>query len=137
MKKLIQIGDYIINYDNKKTSEIYSKEINIKEDCPCSECHFFVDVITKLELEIFQILKKVGTDLEKNLSSEPTGVWCIRDDNNEFIFFQQTYLIKGFILEHTSFHYEKEELGLRINAYFTNEIDDIIIDLQVSKMNVT
>ena len=135
MEEIIKIGENKIAYNNKKTSEAYSQEINIIEDCSCEDCHYFANVITKLELEIFQILKNAGVNLEKNLNSEPTGVWCIRDDDNEFVFFQQAYLIKGSILENKSFRYEKEELGLKITAEFLNEnANDIIIDLQVAKI---
>ena len=135
MEETIKIGENRIAYDNKKTSDAYSKEANIIENCPCEDCHYFVTVITQLELEIFQILKNTGVNLEKNLDSEPTGVWCIRDDNDEFVFFQQAYLIKGRILENNSFQYGKEELGFKITAEFLNENeDDVIIDLQVAKI---
>ena len=90
----------------------------------------------KIDLEIFRFLKNVGTDLKKNLKTEPTGVWCIRDDDNEFICFQQVYLIKGSLSKNSSHHYEKEELGLKINAEFINEDDNIIVDLIVDKINV-
>ena len=72
-------------------------------------------------------------DLEKNLKNEPTGVWCIRDDNDEFVFFQQTYLIKGTILQEKSFLYTKEEFGFKIKADFINDKENIIIDLRVIK----
>ena len=135
MEEIIKIGENRIAYINQKTSDAYIKEINIIENCPCEDCRYFATVITKLELEIFQILKSAGVNLEKNLDSEPTGVWCIRDDNDEFVFFQQAYLIKGRILENSSFKYEKEELGLKITAEFLNEkADDVIIDLQVTKI---
>ena len=132
MIESISINNNIIEYDKKKTSVAYLDEIKIKE-CPCSDCHFFVNVITKLYLEIFQILIKAGTDLEKNLKNEPTGVWCIRDDNDEFVFFQQTYLIKGTILQEKSFLYTKEEFGFKIEADFINYKKNIIIDLRVIK----
>lgn len=135
MEEIIKIGQNRIAYDKKKTSEAYSKEVNIIENCSCEDCHYFAIVITKLELEIFQILKNAGVNLEKNLDSEPTGVWCIRDNNDEFVYFQQVYRIKGRILENNSFQYEKEELGFKITAEFLNEnTDDVIIDLQVAKI---
>ncbi len=135
MEEIIKIVENRIVYDNNRTSNAYLKEINIIENCPCDDCYYFATIITKLELEIFQVLKNVGVNLEKNLDSEPTGVWCIRDDNNEFVFFQQVYLIKGRILGNNSFRYEKEELGFKITAKFLNEKeDDVFIDLQVAKI---
>ncbi len=136
MIESIRLNDIIVEYDKGKTSDAYLNEINIKNDCPCGDCHFFVDVVLKIDLEIFRFLKNVGTDLKKNLKTEPTGVWCIRDDDNEFICFQQVYLIKGSLSKNSSHHYEKEELGLKINAEFINEDDNIIVDLIVDKINV-
>jgi hypothetical protein len=134
MDDIIKIGESKVAYNKKRTSDTYSKEINIIEDCLCEDCQYYANVITKLDLEIFQILKNAGVNLEKNLNSEPTGVWCVRDDNNEFLFCQQVYLIKGRILENNPFNYEKEELGLKITANFLNEnAEDIIIDLQIKK----
>jgi hypothetical protein len=135
MEEIIEIGENRIAYDNKKTSDAYLKEISIIENCPCDDCYYFANVITKLELEIFQILKNSGVNLEKNLGSEPTGVWCIRNENDKFEFFQQAYLIKGRILENNYFQYRKEELGLKITAEFQNEnTNDVVIDLQVAKI---
>ncbi|MGV9004792.1 hypothetical protein [Flavobacterium sp.] len=135
MEETISIEENKITYEKEKTSEAYLKEISIVVNCPCEDCHYFVNVITKLNLEIFRILKNACVDLEKNLDSEPTGVWCIKDNNDEFAFFQQAYLIKGRILNKDSFQYEKEELGLKINAEFLNKnTNDIIIDLQVASI---
>ncbi|MGV0923794.1 hypothetical protein [Empedobacter tilapiae] len=136
MIQSIRLNEIIVEYDKEKTSDAYINEINIKEDCPCGDCHFFVDVILKIDLEIFRFLKSVGTDLEKNLKNEPTGVWCIRDDDNDFVFFQQVYLIKGILSSNSSSHYEKEELGLKIDAEFINKDDNIIVDLKVGKVNL-
>lgn len=46
------------------------------------------------------------------------------------------YLIKGSLSKNSSHHYEKKELGLKINAEFINEDDNIIVDLIVDKINV-
>lgn len=131
-----KLNDINIEYDKQKTTEAYVNEISIKEDCPCDDCAYFVDVVLKIDLEIFRILKSIGTDLEKNLKNEPTGVWCIRNDDDEFIFFQQVYRIEGFLHGKLSYHYEKEEQGLKVDAVFVNHHDHISVDLQVARIGI-
>lgn len=46
------------------------------------------------------------------------------------------YLIKGILSSNSSNHYEKEELGLKIDAEFINKDDNIIVDLKVGKVNL-
>lgn len=137
MKDTKNIQGNRIRYDAERTSDSYLKEMNIMEDCPCGDCFYFATTVTKMDFEIFRILKEAGVDLQKNLGSEPTGIWCIREDNGELMAFQQVYLIKGTTAnpDENSFLYEKQELGFSITARISQaKTDTLVVDLQVAKL---
>ena len=37
----------------------------------------------------------MGIDLGKNLTDEPTGVWCVRNESGDFLHCEQVYQAVG------------------------------------------
>jgi hypothetical protein len=94
--------------------------------------------LTKQPFEIFKALSDMGVDLEKNLSSEPTGVWCIRDDNGELIHFFQVYQIFGSIdsLDKAEIKYLKIDRGYKVDAKFIeSSANTVDIELKFDRLN--
>ncbi|XWN36699.1 MAG: hypothetical protein ROO71_12140 [Balneola sp.] len=69
----------------------------------------------------------MGVDLTKNLTSEPTGVWCIRDDTGTMNHCQQVLRAMGKVVGEDKILYKKIEYGYEVNSEFeqinSNEID--------------
>ena len=114
--------------DVSKTQQFYLTQDKITEDCTCDDCRFYATEFIKQTLEIFELISTMGVDLAKNLESEPTGVWCIRDNDGIFIYSQQVYQTFGVILpiNTSEIKYEKTEKGFNINALFIQIKDETI-----------
>lgn len=123
----LKFGDGLIDIDTVLTKKFYHEQVLIKNDCSCGDCAFFVDRFTKFPFEIFNILARMGVDLTKNLTSEPTGVWCIRDDTGVMNHCQQVLRVIGKIVGEDKILYKKIEYGYQVNSEFeqinSNEID--------------
>lgn len=122
--------------DIDKTKEFYLTQEKIIDNCTCDDCRFYATEFIKEKLEIFEVISETGVDLEKNLKSEPTGVWCVRDEDGSLLFCQQVYQVTGKILpEGTSrLNYEKTEKGYKITVLFTQPSSDKIdIDLVIER----
>jgi len=79
----------------------------------------------------------MGVDLGKNLASEPTGVWCIRDNKDFFIHCQQVYQVVGHFsaTDMSETKYEKRENGYKIASTFLRAgADKVDIVLQIDKL---
>ena len=63
----------------------------------CDDCRFYATTFISQDLEIFGILKLMGIDLGKNLTDEPTGVWCVRNESGDFLDCEQVYQAVGEI----------------------------------------
>ena len=119
-----------------KTQQSYLTQENIVDDCQCSDCKFYSETFTKEPLEIFSILSSFGVDLQKNLSSEPTGVWCVRDENDIFLYCRQVYhVVRQFSkCDKSRVKYEKQENDYNVNAvFFIGEGNIIDIELNIYK----
>lgn len=122
--------------DTIKTQEFYLTQNKIIDDCSCADCRFYATTIIKENFEIFRILKSAGVDLKKNLSTEPTGVWCIRDDDGSLLCCQQVYQTFGKLLNNviSKFKYEMTENGFNVTAIFLpTDSGKIDIDLTIVK----
>ena len=120
--------------DCDKTKEFYLTQEKIIDDCQCTDCQFYAESFTKEPLEIFSILSTMGVDLQKNLNSEPSGVWCIRDENDNFIHCDQVYQVVGLFPngDKSQLKYEKEQGGYKVSAVFLPAgVDAIDIELKV------
>ena len=123
--------------DPDESSAFYLTQNKITDDCSCEDCLFYTTVFTKERLEIFSMLSSMGVDLERNLQSEPTGVWCVMNEHNNFLHSQQVYRTIGQITPSgvTQVKYEKVENGYKVNALFLKAGDNTIdIDLMIDKV---
>jgi hypothetical protein len=93
-----EIDGITLRVDKEATKTFYFTECRITDNCGCDDCAFYANIWIKQRFEIFQVLEQMGVDLGKNLSSEPTGVWCIRGDNGQLIYFDQVYRVFGTIV---------------------------------------
>ncbi len=132
MTTTFDIDNHQIQVDIEKTKEFYVTQQQIVDDCKCEECNFYATKFITEKLEIFNILNSMGVDLSKNLSTEPTGVWCIRDDNENFIHCQQVYQIIGkFVSESVSnLNYENIEKEFKVSATFS-KVDNNRVDIAI------
>ena len=129
---LINDGTLLVDID--ETKAFYLTQDKITNDCMCEDCLFYATVFTRKPLEIFKMLSSMGIDLEKNLQSEPTGVWCIRDEQSNFLHCQQVYQTVGQITsaDTSQLKYEQIENGYKVNALFLNAGDskvDIVLSI--------
>lgn len=123
--------------DCDKTREFYLTQEKIIDDCQCENCKIYAEYFTKEPLEIFSMLSSMGVDLQKNLNSEPTGVWCIRDEDYTFRHCVQVYQVVGHFSSgnNAELKYEKEEGSYKITAFFTGVGDETIdIDLMIDRV---
>jgi hypothetical protein len=128
----IQKASLLIDVD--KTIDFYLKESKIIDNCDCEDCRFYVFEIINQQLEIFQLLLKMGVDLAKKLDSESSGVFCVQENGN-FSFSRHVYMIKGELLNNVkNYVYKKTENEYLISAYFLQEeVDTIAVELTINK----
>ena len=127
----------VINVEMELTRQFYLKQHSVIADCSCSDCVFFFENVIHRPFEIFKILRDFGVDLGKNLDSEPTGAWCVRDDHGELIHCDQTYQIFGKMdcWGKSEFNYSKFEDGWRVNARFRQlNLDNVSVALNVDRV---
>lgn len=127
-----QIAGKSVFVDIDATTKFYSSQNHISEDCPCDDCNHYLNYFIKRPFEILTILSKMGIDLEKNLNSEPTGVWCHVGEDNQLGHCSQTFEVIGSI--NSSFTYQYREFGYDIKVVF-EKIDEgkIFIGLNFQK----
>ena len=131
------IGDCLLWVDIEKTHQFYLTQVKIKDNCQCDDCKFYSEIFIKEPLEIFLILSSLGVDLQRNLTSEPTGIWCIKDEKNNFLHCNQVYQVVGNFLqcERSQLKYEKQENNYKVVAIFLNSNSKTIdIDLHIDKV---
>ena len=136
MTKDFEINGTTLQVDKETTKNFYLTEDKITDSCGCDDCAFYANILIKQPFEIFQMLKEMGVDLEKNLSSEPTGVWCIRDDNGQIIHFDQVYRVFGTIVseDRGEISYLRMENKYKIKAKFSQyEADCVDIELKFDR----
>ncbi|MEY5048584.1 MAG: hypothetical protein RLZZ175_1943 [Bacteroidota bacterium] len=134
----INIENETLIFDTEMTKKFYLSQEKTKDGCQCLECKYYVDFFTKQPFEIFLLLQKMGVDLEKNLESEPTGVWCVRDDNGKLLHCDQAYQIFGNINseEKSEIKYSKIENNYKIDAYFKQiNVDNLHVSLDINLLN--
>jgi len=120
MIKDFNVNGATLKVDKDSTERFYLTQDKITDNCGCSDCSFYTDTFTKQPFEIFKTLKDMGVDLEKNLSSEPTGVWCVRDENGQLIYGFQVYQVFASIdnLNKQEINYVKLESRYKVDAKF-------------------
>ena len=126
-----------LDVDTAKTMEFYKSQNKIVDDCTCDDCNFYATIFIKEKLEIFSLLQSMGVDLEKNLISEPTGVWCIRDDNGNLLHCQQIFQVVGqlSIKNSSKLRFENTEFGFGVATTFAQaDGDKIDIEVLIDKL---
>lgn len=113
------------------TKEFYKTQKNISEDCDCSDCSYYQNIFTNKSFAFFDILTKMGVDIKKNLSSEPTGVWCIRNESNNIIHVTNYHHVIGNITQSKQVECSIVEHKLNFNLFF-RQIEENIIDIELS-----
>ncbi len=127
-----QIAENFVIVDVEATKKFYLAQNHISEDCACGYCAYYLNHFIKQPFEIFNLLSNLGIDLEKNLNSEPTGVWSIVDDENILQHCNQTFQVVGSV--NSDFTYKKQELGYNVKASFLKvEKDKVFIELNFGK----
>jgi len=114
-----------LEIDPIKTKEFYLTQHKITDDCQCDDCHFYAVVFIQKKFSFFELLKTMGIDLRKNLTGEPTGVWCVRDDQGGFLYCQHVYQAIGqFSNTNTErFRYNMAEGDYKILAEIVKKIE--------------
>lgn len=136
MRKNIEFENLKIEVDVDLTNEFYLTQNKIPDDCKCEDCMFYYEKFIHKPYKAFDFISKLGIDLGKNLSSEPTGVWCVRDDNGGIIYVFQVYQAIGKILNlnNNEFQVEFIEKNLKMNMkLIQSNIDLIDIELKIDK----
>lgn len=118
MTKEFKVEGIVLWVDKEETERLYVTEIKITDNCDCSDCSFYANSLIKQPFGIFQMLQEMGVDLSKNLSSESTGVWCVRDDREQLIHFDQVYRVYGTILDRGEINYLRVENNYKVEAKF-------------------
>lgn len=137
LTQTFKIHNVELQVDIAKTKEFYLTQNKITDDCSCNDCVFYATIFIHENLEIFNILPLMGVDLGKNMASEPTGVWCVRDDNDNFLHCQQVYQAVGQLSANnvSKVEYEKDDNGFKVTATFIQAgADKIDIALQIDKV---
>lgn len=79
------------------------------------------------------MLSGMGVAITKNLSSEPTGVWCIRDDKGTMNHCQHVLRVFGKIVGEDKILYQNNEYGYAVNSEFVQiNPNEIEIELNIS-----
>ena len=133
MGRIFKLDDIELISYVEATREFYRTQSRIIDDCECEDCKFYYHIFSRKNLELYNYLSNLGVDIRKNLDSEPTGVWCCRDENEDLIFCEHNYQVIGELRANTEneFIYIKNELGYVVKAYF-EQLEQNIISVQLS-----
>ena len=69
-----QIGQCRIYVDTDRTKKFYDTLPRISENCNCGNCVYFENEVTKKDIRLFGILKKMGVELTRQPNINPDGV---------------------------------------------------------------
>ena len=133
-----KIQDFTLNVDLEATRQLYAHQMKIVDSCPCEDCRFYATVLIKENIEIFQVFTSMGIDLEKNISPDSPGVWCVLDDQGSCRYCEQDFRLVGHILPSPEkiVEYNRQELGFEIRAVFADrgeEKMDIYLTIEMAK----
>jgi hypothetical protein len=129
----LKVGNSLIDVDVELTKKYYKEQPLIKEDCSCEDCAFYVDKFSKMPFEIFKTLKIMGVEIAKNLDSEPTGVWCIRNKDGSVEHCQHILKVFGKIVGEDKIVCQKKEYGYEVSSDFVQvSSEEIDIELNLS-----
>lgn len=136
MKEEFNIVNHIIKIDVQATIHFYQTQNSILDDCTCNDCSYFYHDFIHKSFSVFDTLRRFGVDLGKNLNSEPTGVWCVREDNGKVVHIFQVYQVIGHFADTSleEIHYSITESDLNFNIKLIQSgSDNIDIELRIEE----
>lgn len=121
-----------LNVSADATTQLYSTQHLISDDCECEDCKFYVSKVLRYGFSIHAELSSAGVDVAKNLDSEPTGVWCVRDDGGKLLYTAHAYHIVGRLYDsQAEVGYQASEQGYNLDVYL-QQIDDQTVRIDVT-----
>ena len=118
-----QIGQCRITVDIKKTTEYYSEQNLITDDCDCEFCKHYSENVINKDVRAFKILKNMGVDLSKNENNQLENVWHTGPREKFKNSYIHHYKIFGTIYKTTKTTLKVDENNLKTVEYFENELD--------------
>lgn len=83
-----QIGQCRVTVDLDRTREFYRELPRISENCKCQDCEHFENVVTNMNIHLFELLNKMGVNLKRQPNINPDGV-CSTGETDKF---QRSYM---------------------------------------------
>jgi hypothetical protein len=130
MKMIPEIDNITSKIDRIETEKFYTAQSRVMQGCDCEDCKYYEEEFIKKPIAIFKILKEYGVDLRKNVESEPTGAWVVRDEE-EFICCEQAYLLKGDFKDYTETTFEINHEKFKTNIQ-VHKVDEAALILYVT-----
>ena len=130
MKITPEIDNITSRVDRIETEKFYTTQSRVMEGCDCEDCKYYEEEFIKKPMPFFKVLKECGVDLGKNIDSEPTGAWVIRE-NEEFICCEQAYLVKGDFADITEATFELHDGKFKTNIKI-HKVDEASLILYVT-----
>jgi hypothetical protein len=92
-----QIGQCSLHVDTKSTKEFYTRQPKITENCSCDYCKYFDTEVINQPNRLFEILKKMEVDLNRQPNINPDGVCCVGDTKQGKLGYMGYYFVFGEI----------------------------------------
>jgi len=88
-----QIGQCRVLVNLTATHEFYKNQPKITDNCTCGDCQYFSDVVIEQNNKLFDLLKKMKVDLQRQPNINPDGVCCVDLDNGKKGYIGYYYVI--------------------------------------------
>lgn len=92
--KEFEIGVHKIFVDIEKTRDFYSTLPKISENCICSDCTYYEEVILTLDIRFFDLLKRFGVDPTRQPNIIPDGLCSVGNPEE----FERSYIGYYFVV---------------------------------------
>jgi len=92
-----QIGQCRLHIHLKRTKEFYSVQPKISENCSCGYCKYFENKVIKQTSKLFDLLKKMGVELNRQPDINPDGISCIGESKPHKLGYMGYYFVYGEI----------------------------------------
>ncbi len=88
-----QIGQCRILVHSTDTETFYKKQPTITDNCNCGDCKYYSEVVIRQENRLFELLKKMKVDLNRQPNINPDGICCIDLDDGRKGYIGYYYVI--------------------------------------------
>ena len=92
-----QIGQCRLHVHTKRTKEFYEKQPRITENCSCGYCKYFENVVISQPNRLFQILRSMEVDLNRQPNIHPDGICYVGDTKQDKLSYMGYYFVFGEI----------------------------------------